>query len=265
MKGVWLESIMRNELIFITKTTSHIGRCLLMISQCLLTVTMALAQPDNDTCKKLTVGGSMGMFPVAFEHAITKEPQGLGYELAHHLGQKMNITVIIHPNVPQARMMNMVREGELDIVAGLAYNPERAKYLLFTRPFYRATLYAFAHKDKPVHLTRKEDLLKYTRAEIRGSSMGATLDKLLRKNTISVNDEAERMALLLANRADYILATPLEFSVLKKHNPSAKNLQRHPLPIVELEARLAISKASPCTKYLQQFNQIIAELYPPPA
>jgi ABC-type amino acid transport substrate-binding protein len=80
-------------------------------------------------------------------------------------------------------MMNMVREGELDIVLPVVRTPVREKFLHFTIPFYHTTLYAFVHRNSGMQITDVKELLMYKRVEIRNSSVGTKMDALLKDTT----------------------------------------------------------------------------------
>jgi ABC-type amino acid transport substrate-binding protein len=202
------------------------------------------------------------MFPIAYANPITHELEGLAYQIAFRLGEHLGIPVNLVPDFPWARMMEMTREGKLDIIAGVVSTSERTKFLDFTVPFYHERVYAFALNNANIELTRLEDLLKFRRVEARGASMGEHLDTLLKKTTIVVNNQHQRIALIVAERADYFLASESEFITMQSNYPKAKKFKKLPFPIKTLEIRFGVSKFSPCIKYLAEFNQLIGEHYP---
>jgi polar amino acid transport system substrate-binding protein len=234
---------------------------LLLLATLLISVIAQSSEAALDTCDKLIIGGDLDWPPVTYLNPVTHQPEGLGYQLTRRLGEHLDIPVEIQPNLPWARIMNMAAEGELDIVAGLVSTAARAKSLYFTMPFYSDSLYAYFHRDNHVKLTRVEDLLNYERVAVRGQSIGARLDSLLTKTTV-VNNEYQKISLLIAKRADYFIATSSEFSAYQRHYPGLKYIKQNPLVVTTLKASLAVSKASPCAKYLEEFNRFITKFYP---
>jgi polar amino acid transport system substrate-binding protein len=223
-------------------------------------VTQSISNNHN-ACDTLKVGGSDGWIPIAYVNSTTKQPDGLGYQLTRKLGKHLGVPVSIEPNFPWARIMVMASSGELDIIAGLVINLKRQKFLYFTAPFYRDTLYAFAHENTNIHLVRVEDLLSHQRVEVRGHSIGESLDILLREKTILVNNDAQLISLILSGRADYFIASQTDFSTLKRGSAVWHDFKQLSLPLNTLEVVLGVSKASPCAKYLNEFNRYISKHY----
>jgi ABC-type amino acid transport substrate-binding protein len=220
------------------------------------------AHATQASCDVLRVGGSDNMYPIAYIDKITNHPEGLGYELVNQLGEHIGIPVTIEANYPWPRMMNLARQGELDVVAGLLSTPEREKFMYFTEPFYTTTLYAFVHRKSRINLTSIDDLTEYTRVNIRGNSVGKKLDAILKPTTVDVNNERQQISMVVSGRADYFLDTRLEFTNYQRNYLGWEKIKRLPLPIETMDAKLGISKASPCVKYLEQFNRIISKQHP---
>jgi polar amino acid transport system substrate-binding protein len=219
---------------------------------------------DQGPCNELKVGGAATMFPITYVDPHSKKPEGKGYQLARQLGEHLGIPVKLKSNYPWPRMMAMAREGELDIIAGLAFTPEREEFLYFTKPFYQTMLYVFAHRNTEIDIDRPEDLLSYKRVEVRGHSEGeGELDKLLMPTTMFVNERNQVIELILSGRADYYLATQkIESPQTKKKHSEMSEIKQLPLPIKSLKAMIGVSKASPCVVHLEKINQFINKNYP---
>ena len=231
----------------------------------LVLVTATIIQPvqaSRDNCDSINVSGDTNSFPVSYTNMTTQKPIGIGYDLTHKIGKYLDIPVNVKPRLPWARIMNMAREGELDVIAGVVPNVERAKYLYFTEPFYIVTMYAYVHHTSNIHLTHVTDLLNYKRVEIRDYSIGEELDTLLRATTEIVNEKNQVISLILTGRADYFISTKLDISLLQRKDDEWKKFKQLSLPITTFGVVLAVSKASPCAKHINQFNQVIKKNYP---
>jgi polar amino acid transport system substrate-binding protein len=235
---------------------------LVLLVTLLIIATTKSAQAERDTCDSLKVGGSNEWVPIAHINKRTQQPEGIAYQIAILLGEHMGIPVAIEANYPWARMMDMARNGELDLLAGLVSNPERAKFLHFTVPFYRNSMYVFVHKNAVMQPTSVEDLLSYKRVEARGRSIGEELDTLLKATTIIVNEDSQLTSLVASGRADYFVASLTGFSTLHSKSAQSSSIKRLQLPINTLDVSIAVSKASPCVKHLDVFNRVITKFYP---
>jgi polar amino acid transport system substrate-binding protein len=233
-----------------------------LLATLLIIVMVQSSEAAQETCDKLNVGGDNSWAPVAYVNRETNQPEGSGYDLVRKLGEHMDIPVSIKPNIPWARMMNMAAEGELDIIAGLVSTAARAKFLDFTKPFFRDTLYVFFHRNTNIDLNRIDDLLSYRRVEVRGHTAEEELDNLLKTATIIVNNYDQQISLVIAGRADYFIASQAEYYYYKKKYPRLKHLKKLLQPIKTMDVMLAVSKASPCTKHLEEFNRIISKYSP---
>jgi polar amino acid transport system substrate-binding protein len=234
---------------------------LLLSVTLLMTVLPKPAQADRDTCDSLIVGGATDLYPIAYVNSTTKQAEGIGYKLARQLGESTGIPISFKFNFPWKRTILMAQEGTLDIIVGVVLTSERSKFLHFTKPFYRDSLYAYTLQDNNIHLTRVEDLINYRRVAIRGHSEGEALDELLKSATMRVNERSQLISLILSKRADYFFNTESEFSQLQRNVTEAKNIKKLPLAVTTLEARLAVSKVSPCAKHLKEINRFITQFY----
>jgi hypothetical protein len=77
-----------------------------------------------------------------------------------------------------------------------------------------------------------------------------------------VNNEHQKIALLIAKRADYFIASSSEFSAFQRHYSGLEDIKKNSLVLSKLKVSLAVSKASPCAKYLEEFNRFITKFYP---
>jgi polar amino acid transport system substrate-binding protein len=232
---------------------------LLVVAVCLIFVHMSGdLRAAAQSCDLLRVGGSKNWQPVAYINPANNQPAGIGYELVDSLGRLLKVPVVVTVKFPWARMMVMTREGELDVIAGIAPNQERAEYLLFSHPIHRTKLYAFVHRDSAIAISQVSDLRGFRRVIVRGSSTGEKLDELLKHNTMSVNNGHQLAQMIAARRADYFISTVVNIDHWQTLYPGLSVLVPLPLVIDTLDVVIAISKSSPCAKHLEQVNRIIS-------
>jgi ABC-type amino acid transport substrate-binding protein len=228
----------------------------------LITWTSSHCQANQKECSQIRVSGFPNWVPVAYINPETNKPEGLGYELTKQLGKKFDIPIRFNPQYPWPRVMEMTRSGELDLIAGAVPNPERNKFLYFTAPFFQGSQYAYTLKNHNMRLTKLEDLFNYQRSALRHSTLGTELDTRLLPTTTWVNNEQQMLSLVLSKRADYFLASTNEIVLMKTKYADLRQIRQLPLPIKTQRVMLAVSKKSPCVKYLKEFNRFIVEKFP---
>jgi ABC-type amino acid transport substrate-binding protein len=231
----------------------------------LLTAILLITRPtqpayaDQERCNKLIVSGVDEQSYKTEIDPSTQKPKILGQKLVNEIAKQLGIPAEVKPDFPWARMMNMTRDGYLDMVVGVVHTSERTRYLYFTDPFYHLDVYVYVHKNSNLNVTSAQDLTNFRRVDVRDSSMGEKLDKLLNDTTTIVNNRHQQIALLIAGRADYFLASLPGFSILQKKYPEIAQIKQLPTPIAKVELMLGISKTSPCAKHMDVINNIISQ------
>jgi polar amino acid transport system substrate-binding protein len=223
------------------------------------TMTEQKVNAEEKVCSKLRVAGFKSMYPVTYFNLDTRKGDGIGYELAQQLGAQLGIPVEIRADLPPARMIDMASKGELDMIAGMVETPIRDRFIAFSKPFFRDTLFAYTHKETKMQINTVEDLLNYTRVEVRGDSIGPDLDALFSPKTVWVNNEAQLVSLVMLQRADYFLTTQFDVKLMRINYPKMQDIRKIAVPVKILFAMLGISKISPCVKHLPFFDQYITK------
>lgn len=80
------------------------------------------------------LGAERDYGPFVFQDADGRL-QGLSIELLQLVQQRTGLRVRAQPAVPLHQLLDAARAGQIDLVTSLRASPERAAYLLFTRPY----------------------------------------------------------------------------------------------------------------------------------
>ena len=95
--------------------------CLFFVVSC-----CSVANINNEPINNLT----------AFKSAVSPDfPNGLHYKLLQHISKKLNQPVDIQ-YAPFARRLNLLNNGQIDLVVGIRKTPEREKKYIFINPGY---------------------------------------------------------------------------------------------------------------------------------
>lgn len=103
---------------------------------------------DKQQAKKvLKVGTDAGFAPFEFQDEKSKEYVGFDIDLAKALGQKMGYEVQIQ-SMNFDGLIPALEAGNIDLIAsGMTIKEERAKKVLFSKPYYRSGLIVAVKKD----------------------------------------------------------------------------------------------------------------------
>lgn len=147
-------------------------------------------------------------------------PRGSVVDIVQSIANSMHLSLTFTPNIPFKRCLNMLKNGEVDIMGGLLFSEARAKdihlfpYLITSKKSF------YAPMDAPINVESFSDL--------EGMKIGTTLgyqyfpefdreERLFSKtNAAHVNDNFRR---LLAGRIDLVIATERQALFLLSDNP----------------------------------------------
>ena len=218
-----------------------------------LTVLLA-QQAFAESCQTIKVGGG-NWLDINELNNLRGTASGASILLLHKLPELLEVKIQYEPPVPFARQLKQLEQGKLDVVAGVYPTKEREEVFLFTKNYYYEKLFIFAKPTKISQLLNIDDLKKHTGAIIRGASYGADLDRLYQSKNlaISVNNQNERLGLLLLDRADYFVGTVSAVG----YSPEMQQISISNKPIYRQGAALAFSPKTQCKKWIPQINEII--------
>lgn len=87
----------------------------------------------------LRVGVDRDWYPLDFVDADGRH-SGIAADYLSLLSQRLGVTFEVETRQPWSRVLEMVRDRELDMLAMAAHTPERAAYANFTRPYIRSPM-----------------------------------------------------------------------------------------------------------------------------
>jgi len=155
------------------------------------------------------------------------------------------------------------RDGKADMIFGIYYNDERAKYLDYVHPaFMYDEVVVFVAKDKAFTYTGENDLIGKKGLANKGESYGNEFDAFIKDKLDVTRTDGVGAAFkdLLAGKADYVIDG--YYSGLAEAAKSGVKDQIEALSpaILEAEMFVAFSKKSPCRSLAPGFAQGITEM-----
>ena len=173
----------------------------------------ATAQP----LKKIVVASSAGTAP--FEYVDENgSPVGMFVDFWKLWAKNTGIDVEFRP-AAWGRTLDLVRDGEADVHAGLFYSKERDAYLDYAAPLYRITTHFFYHKSI-YGLNALEDLIGFKIGIIDGDYAVEYVRKNLPGATIEVysDNEALFQAVQAGEVRVFVKDTPIGLHHLNERN-----------------------------------------------
>lgn len=133
-----------------------------------------------------------------------------------------------------ARCIAMLRNGEVDVIAGLGKTPEREKFAFYT-PFKQADALKVISKNS-ITINKYEDFSGKIIGVSRGTMYFPRFDNDKSLNKISIQNERVGLSLLLKNRIDLMMTSPILLASLSTEISNA-NLKISPIELDELRAK----------------------------
>lgn len=196
------------------------------------------------------------------------EWQGSRVVLSQRLANKLNCSVRFY-DVPWARALILMQQGEIDLMFNLTPTPERQAYIWFSRPHHLEIL-AFATTLTEPQWLQVEQVSQLTDfpgviALTQGSFMGPTMSKLLmqpefRRKTIEVAERRIKNDLVLKDRAQGVVEDLDYLKYSRANFPEYQHLYITPLRLTTTKVAAGFSINSPFFQKKTRIEQAIAEL-----
>lgn len=128
-------------------------------------------------------------------------PRGLYFELMNEAARRLGWT-LSYAEVPAARSLKMMEQGEADLMLGPLYAAERERYLSYTRILLPAENKAFYTRADAPPVRSRSDLLGRSIATHRGKIYGGIFDAQPPLQRHDVNDYRAALEMVARGRLD---------------------------------------------------------------
>jgi polar amino acid transport system substrate-binding protein len=225
-----------------------------------LTLTSVAAFAAED-CAKITATGHPQYPVIAFQEGDALV--GAAPELVAAIAKKLNVPLESKFMGSWADAQAAARDGKADMIFGIYYNDERAKYLDYVQPaFMYDDVAIFVAKGKAFPFTGQDDLIGKKGVTNQGESYGTEFDAFMQDKldvarTDGIDDAFKE---LLAGKADYLIAGYYPGLAEAAKGGIKDQIEVLDQAVVTAEMFVAFSKKSPCTALAGKFGQGIAEM-----
>jgi polar amino acid transport system substrate-binding protein len=186
---------------------------------------------------------------------------GIDIDLVHALEKRLGVTIEIELH-PWSRCLEMMRDGEVDLMSGLAWSEDRARYILYLKPSY--------HSVQPVFYTlsgKGSAIATYN--DLFGKRIGQSMNTVyfepynsdVRLFKVDLSSETQILQLLSLGRIDVAVGTDPNISWDIKRL-GYKGVFEHTayLPPVKTELYIGVSKKSGTMTNVDELERALAEL-----
>lgn len=115
------------------------------------------ADTSRSNCKTITIGGPTSWQPISY---IAKDGRqtGLGIDIITEYAKRNNLDVRVDIEMPWARTLDLLFQGEIDATAGAYFKTERQRLYHYSDPFYEDDIMVFQHVDRRFGYRQISDL-----------------------------------------------------------------------------------------------------------
>jgi polar amino acid transport system substrate-binding protein len=232
--------------------------CLSVFAALALTSTATFAADD---CTKITATGHPQYPVIAFRQgdAIV----GAAPMLIETIARQLNIPLESKFMGSWADAQAAARDGKADMIFGIYYNDERAKYLDYVQPaFMFDDVAIFVAKGRAFPFKGQEDLIGKKGVTNKGESYGTDFDAFMKgkldvTRTDGIGDAFKE---LLAGKADYLIAGYYPGLAEAAKDGVKDEVEVLDQALLTAEMFVAFSKKSPCTALSGKFGQAITQM-----
>lgn len=214
-----------------------------------------------DDCAKITATGHPAYPVIAFKDG--DNIAGAAPDLVAAIAKKLNVPLESKYMGSWDEAQTAAREGKADLIFGIYYNDERAKYLDYVQPaFMYDDVAVFVAKGKEFPFKDKNDLIGKKGVTNKGESYGNEFDAFMKDklDVARVNGIDEAFEELLAGKADYLIAGYYPGLAEAAKDGFKDKVVPLDQALLTAEMFVAFSKESPCASLASDFSQGITEL-----
>jgi len=188
---------------------------------------------------------------------------GIDIDILQGLEKHLNMPIEIK-QAPWARIIVMIKNGDIDLISSVAYTDKRNEFILYVPTAYHTVAPVFyTQKGRGKHVQTYEDLYKFTIGYLRGSVYFEAFDSDTKLLKYDVTSEAQLVNMLAMGRLDIIIGSNPHLTLeIKKNNVKDKVMQTQYIPEKSTDIYFGLSRKHNNTilqgKIDTYLNQIIS-------
>jgi polar amino acid transport system substrate-binding protein len=214
-----------------------------------------------DDCAKIVATGHPQYPVIAYQQGDSLV--GAAPTLVETIAKKLNVPLESKFMGNWADAQAAARDGTADMIYGIYYNDERAKYLDYVQPaFMFDDVAIFVAKGKSFPFKGQDDLIGKKGVTNQGESYGTEFDAFMAAKLDVARADGIDAAFkdLLAGKADYLIAGYYPGLAEAAKAGLKDQIEVLDQALLTAEMFVAFSKKSPCTALADKFGQAITEM-----
>lgn len=213
------------------------------------------------SCKQITFSTHANLPPVSWKQ--DNKIYGIGPDLIRTIGQQMNIPVTFVHKGPWKRVLQSLKNGEIDLIPALYWKHERTHSFQYTNPYYKDSIAIFTSIKKPFKFTDLSDLKGKVGVGSTGESYGDFFDNYSEKNLNikRVTSIVQVLKMVRENRVDYGVSSHTAALDHIEKLGFDKDIFIRDKFVGSENMLMAFSRKSPCAHLFKEINSKLAEMY----
>lgn len=197
----------------------------------------------------------------AFANETEDGLEGPAVDLIKLLFRDYNVEVQTVP-LPWMRLLEYIKDGEIDAVAPIFYNAERARFISYSIPFGTHDTKVLVRRGHSFNFKKREDLIGYRGLAVRGRSEGEAFDRFSAEhlNLQKVNSLDQIIKMILKGRADYGIDKLYDIIAISNRLGVSDRIEILDMTIATNENCIGFSKKSSFVRYIPRINKKILQL-----
>jgi len=224
-----------------------------------LSFVSAQALAQQESCKKIVISDDSDYGPMHWYDG--KKLTGVSIDVVTAALSAMQIPYEVRFMGPLQSVLEAAKRGELDMIASLKETPARREYLAFTKEAVFANPVAvFVARDRTFTYTKWSDLIGKKGGISQANQFGDGFDEFIEKNLVVEVEKKTYMNFTKVDmgRIDYLITGYYSgLAYLKQSGQQDRFVALKPF-VSDAQSMVAISKRSPCLKYLPALDKQLA-------
>lgn len=228
-------------------TSCFIG-CLAVVPLCLM-MAVTPAWAADDMCHRLIVSGNPDYPPYLWPNPDNPaELIGANAEFIIQVGREIGVEISVVNEGPWGRVQEEMRRGNLDLIAGAFFTPQRTLYMDYLKPAFQGTrTRIWTRKNFPRQISSWQELIGLEGVTVINNSFGAKFDSFA-KEKLTLRESptlAQSLRLVELGRADYLVYEDFPAAAFIAKNDMSQ-IVANPVDISAEDLFVTMSRTSPC-------------------
>lgn len=210
-------------------------------------------------CSEVRVNGSSNWFPVSMRRTPESRLEGVFPDLAEKVFTGLDVPIVPGPDMPWKRLLVLLENGRIDVLAGAYLARERAEKFGVSRAVISEDVAVIVRAGLPTRPENLEGLVGLRGLAPFGSSFGDSFESFAaEKLTVDrhpVDQLDQLMRLLVEEKADYLVIPRQDGEQMIDDTGSHDLVEILPWPAAVSTLHFLFSRTSPCISMLEAFDR----------